>query len=354
MAPKLRQIQKFVEVLEGLVLDADAQDRRHRLKGDANIGESASTHSSTSQTRPLNLRDFGCGRGYLTFAAHAHFASATTATASSDTQDIEDDTGRIGRRSTPTTGRDGKPSQQQQHQQQGQQQQGQQQQGQQQGKQQQQPLWAVTTVGVELRRDLVQETNKIARGLGPGIFEGLRFEEAAIADYVHAQSTASIGADEKIPGVPTTTESGLGNGDNDNNDDEEEGGGGGGEEESKESEGALLPPLEVLVALHACDTATDDALWAGLQGGAHVIVTAPCCHKEVRKQLNAASSSLKGEGSEALHPLADVLRFGTLRERHAEMATDAVTFYTRRLGSSSCDLSRKVLSNLHSIHAHFA
>jgi hypothetical protein len=272
MAPKLRQIQKFVEVLEGLVIDADAQDRRYRLKTDEEAG-------NTNQKRPLNLRDFGCGRGYLTFAAHAYFASATTTTT---------DAG---------------------------------------AKQEQQPRWAVTTVGVELRHDLVEETNKIARGLNPGIFEGLSFEEAAIADYVHAQAEGSIGIDDNEPDpVKMTTDLAISADDNDEDEDIAE---------SNENEAASLPPLEVLVALHACDTATDDALWAGLQGGAHVIVTAPCCHKEVRKQLNAASSasssisasfSSKEEGSEALHPLADVLRFGTLRERHAEMATDAVIF----------------------------
>ncbi len=40
-------------------------------------------------------------------------------------------------------------------------------------------------------------------------------------------------------------------------------------------------PLDVLVALHACDTATDDAIAYGVRAGAELIVVAPCCHKEL-------------------------------------------------------------------------
>jgi hypothetical protein len=181
----------------------------------------------------------------------------------------------------------------------------------------------VTTVGVELRRDLVAETNAIARGLGPGsAFDGLRFEEAAIADYVAAQASAasaiaaasSSAAAAAAAAAAATAASTKGAAARDHPD--------------LLLPLEVLPPLEVLVALHACDTATDDALWAGLQSGAHVLVTAPCCHKQVRQQLDArvlpARGRLEEEGALPHHPLADVLRFGTLRERHAEMATDAV------------------------------
>ena len=42
----------------------------------------------------------------------------------------------------------------------------------------------------------------------------------------------------------------------------------------------------VLIALHACDTATDDALAAGVRAGAKLLVVAPCCQKEVRREFS--------------------------------------------------------------------
>jgi SAM-dependent methyltransferase len=75
---------------------------------------------------------------------------------------------------------------------------------------------------------------------------------------------------------------------------------------------ASLPVLDVLIALHACDTATDDALARGVQAGAALLVVAPCCQKELRPQLTAAPV------------LAPALRHGIFQERHAEFATDAL------------------------------
>lgn len=71
-------------------------------------------------------------------------------------------------------------------------------------------------------------------------------------------------------------------------------------------------PLEVLVALHACDTATDDALAAGIDSGAALLVVSPCCHKEVRAQLVPPPV------------LASALAHGILMEREAEFVTDAL------------------------------
>ena len=70
--------------------------------------------------------------------------------------------------------------------------------------------------------------------------------------------------------------------------------------------------LDVLIALHACDTATDDALASGIRAGATLLVVAPCCQKELRPQLRAAPV------------LAPVLRHGIFQERQAEFATDAL------------------------------
>ena len=75
---------------------------------------------------------------------------------------------------------------------------------------------------------------------------------------------------------------------------------------------AELPALDVLIALHACDTATDDAIARGIKADAALIVVAPCCQKEVRAQLHAAPV------------LAPALRHGIFQERHAEFATDAL------------------------------
>ena len=46
-----------------------------------------------------------------------------------------------------------------------------------------------------------------------------------------------------------------------------------------------LDPLDVLIALHACDTATDDAIARGIAARAALIVVAPCCHQELSPQL---------------------------------------------------------------------
>ncbi len=73
-----------------------------------------------------------------------------------------------------------------------------------------------------------------------------------------------------------------------------------------------IGPLDVLIALHACDTATDDALAAGIAAGARLLVVSPCCQKELRPQLVAPTV------------LAPALRHGILHERQTEFITDAL------------------------------
>jgi len=70
--------------------------------------------------------------------------------------------------------------------------------------------------------------------------------------------------------------------------------------------------LDMLIALHACDTATDEAIAAGIKAGAQVIVVAPCCHKQVRKSMRARNE------------LAPLLQHGILEERQAEILTDGI------------------------------
>lgn len=67
----------------------------------------------------------------------------------------------------------------------------------------------------------------------------------------------------------------------------------------------------VVLSLHACDTATDEALAKGVSLGASVILAAPCCQHELHKKLETDA-------------LAPVLRHGILRERLADLATDAL------------------------------
>ena len=70
--------------------------------------------------------------------------------------------------------------------------------------------------------------------------------------------------------------------------------------------------IDMLIALHACDIATDIAIAKGIQAGAEIIVVAPCCHKQVRKSMRPTS---------ALQPM---LRHGILQERQAELVTDGI------------------------------
>lgn len=69
---------------------------------------------------------------------------------------------------------------------------------------------------------------------------------------------------------------------------------------------------DILIALHACDTATDEALYKGIAAKASIIVAAPCCHKEIKKQLKPPSL------------LAGILKHPVMLERTAETITDGL------------------------------
>ncbi|MFD1251524.1 Methyltransferase domain protein [Devosia equisanguinis] len=112
-------------------------------------------------------------------------------------------------------------------------------------------------IGVELRDKLVSDGNANAAASG---FSGLRFETGSILDY------DASGAD-------------------------------------------------AVIALHACDTATDDAIYQGIKAGARLIAVAPCCHKQIRRQMEAGSPDQK---------LDFLLRHGTFMEKQAEMVTDGL------------------------------
>lgn len=73
-----------------------------------------------------------------------------------------------------------------------------------------------------------------------------------------------------------------------------------------------LPKTDMVIALHACDIATDMAIAQGINGDAKVIVVSPCCHKQIRKAMNT-----KG-------PLQHILKQGIMQERLAEWITDTI------------------------------
>ncbi|GAX77477.1 hypothetical protein CEUSTIGMA_g4921.t1 [Chlamydomonas eustigma] len=73
-------------------------------------------------------------------------------------------------------------------------------------------------------------------------------------------------------------------------------------------------PPNVVLALHACDTATDEALALGVQQGAAVIMAVPCCHKHLHKEIKKGNVP---------YPLRPLMGHGIMRQRYK---TDAVEF----------------------------
>ncbi len=112
-------------------------------------------------------------------------------------------------------------------------------------------------IGVDTRADMVALCNKIAKESG---FMALRFVQDSIGNY--------------------------------------------------DSSGASL-----LIALHACDTATDEAIAKGITAGAEIIMVAPCCHKQIRRQMTASAVE---------NDVSFLTRHGIFAERQAEMVTDGL------------------------------
>ncbi len=176
MARKWKQINKFVEIVDHALVTSGL----------------ASPAVSARGAETIRIADFGCGKGYLTFAVHEHVLRA---------RDL-----------------------------------------------------AVRTTGVELRVDLVEAANRVAAAAQ---LEGLHFEAGDLRSH-------------------------------------------------------RPPALDVMVALHACDTATDHAIHLGLNAGARVIMCSPCCHRELRPQMARPA---------ALDPM---LRHGVHLGQQAEMVTDSL------------------------------
>ncbi|MBW8759569.1 MAG: SAM-dependent methyltransferase, partial [Burkholderiales bacterium] len=172
MARKWKQINKFVEVMS------------HALES-----------AGAGPTAPLNVVDFGAGKGYLTFALHDWLRRQAG----------------------------GAPR-------------------------------ALDVVGVELRPDLVRLCND---AIATCRLEGLRFEAGDVSSFVPDR-------------------------------------------------------LDVMIALHACDTATDHALHTGIRAGASIIMCSPCCHKQIRPQMHMPSL------------LKPMLQHGIHLGQQAEMVTDGL------------------------------
>ncbi|MEH3111794.1 class I SAM-dependent methyltransferase [Pedobacter terrae] len=73
--------------------------------------------------------------------------------------------------------------------------------------------------------------------------------------------------------------------------------------------------VNLLIALHACDTATDDAIYKGIKANAELIVVAPCCHKQIRREI---------EQNKVKNDVSFLTKYGIFLERQAEMVTDGI------------------------------
>ncbi|MFM8899489.1 MAG: class I SAM-dependent methyltransferase [Burkholderiales bacterium] len=169
MARKWKQINKFVEVFSH-----------------------AFTDSGLARQRAVKVVDFGCGKGYLTFALHDYLRTQ---------QAVQAD-----------------------------------------------------VMGVELREDLVQLCNTAAQAAQA---EGLHFSQGDVRSQP-------------------------------------------------------LQAVDVMIALHACDIATDYAIHSGIRAGASIIMCSPCCHKQIRPQLLSP------------HPLRPILQHGIHLGQESEMLTDGL------------------------------
>jgi SAM-dependent methyltransferase len=73
-----------------------------------------------------------------------------------------------------------------------------------------------------------------------------------------------------------------------------------------------IEDFDILVALHACDTATDEAIFKGINSNAQIIMVAPCCQKQIRKQLNVQNE------------MASITKHGILKEQQSVILTDGM------------------------------
>jgi SAM-dependent methyltransferase len=94
-----------------------------------------------------------------------------------------------------------------------------------------------------------------------------------------------------------------------------------------DAEVAIAPDL--VLALHACDTATDQALARAVRWKARWVLAAPCCHHDIAAQL---------KGNAAPDPYGELTRHAILRERFADVLTDSLRSALLRLRGYRVDV----------------
>ena len=86
-----------------------------------------------------------------------------------------------------------------------------------------------------------------------------------------------------------------------------------------------LTKADIAIALHACDTATDDAIAWAINSQARLALIAPCCHHDIQAQLNEAPAN------EIPEPWGLITRHGIMKERLADLLTDALRMQIMKL-----------------------
>ena len=94
--------------------------------------------------------------------------------------------------------------------------------------------------------------------------------------------------------------------------------------------------VDLLIALHACDTATDAALYKGIAAGASIVIAVPCCQKELRPQFKAPPSE------------QPMFKHDTFKDRYSQMLTDAL----RGLWMESQGYRTRVIEFISDAHTH--
>ncbi|GIK66625.1 MAG: methyltransferase [Chloroflexota bacterium] len=92
---------------------------------------------------------------------------------------------------------------------------------------------------------------------------------------------------------------------------------------------------DIVLALHACDTATDDAIALGIKSESRLIICAPCCHHHLQEQLRFHPSP---------SPFASVMRHGILHERMGDILTDSLRALLLRIMGYRTDVVQFVSS----------
>ncbi len=133
--------------------------------------------------------------------------------------------------------------------------------------------------GVEIRPDLVAKINEIIKESN---LKDFRFVESSIEDYACQQDNKTTRQQDNKTNNSLTHRL------------------------------IDLLTLDILIALHACNTATDDAIIKGIESGAKLIICAPCCHKQIRQEM------------EKSRVVDAITRYGIFMERQAVMITDTI------------------------------